>query len=161
LGQSGCTSNDPGNVNGFAASFENESGKTVGTLRAAFGDATNCAQRAPDPFPDVSSWTYGDCHAVMGRNQSGGGPPVWTFTWVAPSDGSNVTMYYGVVDGDCMMDSMGDDVRVGVKKLGAGVALRDAGSRPAGNGWLAFAGVLPAVAIAGAARKSARRSRTR
>jgi hypothetical protein len=154
LGLSGCMSNDPGNVNAFAASFEDDSGKIVGSLGAAFGNAASCVRAAPDPFPKVTTWTYGDCHAVMGRNDTvGGAPASWTFNWTAPSDGSTVTMYYGVVDGNCMMDSLGDDVKVGTKKLGAGVALREAG--PNGNQTLACVGLLPALALLGVARKRA------
>jgi hypothetical protein len=34
------------------------------------------------------------------------------FFWTAPPVGSGiVTAYYGVVDGDCMMDSLNDDAR--------------------------------------------------
>jgi hypothetical protein len=100
----------------------------------------------------ATTYTYGDCHAVMGRNQTGGGPPTWTFTWNAPSDGATVTMYYGVVDGDCMMDSMNDDVKVGVKKLGGGMAMNlrrdDARGADRGLGMLGFLPALGALAIA-------------
>jgi hypothetical protein len=146
-------SNDPGNVNGFAASFEDDSGKAAGALAADFGSTARCAATAPTPFPAVSTYTYGDCHAVMGRNDTpGGAPPSWTFMWTAPNDGSTVTMYYGVVDGNCMMDSLGDDVKAGTKKLGSGTAAREV--RPlGGDRMLACLGLFPAFALVGLARR--------
>jgi hypothetical protein len=152
LALSGCMNDYPVNRNGFAASFEDDSGKVVGSLSAAFGDAASCVRAAPDPFPKVTTWTYGDCHAVMGVSDGLlGEPATWTFSWTAPSDGSTVSMYYGVVDGNCMMDSMGDDVKVGTKKLGAGVALREVA--PNGNPTLACAGLFPLLGLMGALRR--------
>jgi hypothetical protein len=118
-----CTMGDPEynkNTNGFAATFEDDSGRVAGSLKAAYGDADSCPSTVPDGL-NPTVYTYGDCHAVMGTEKDNS--PTWTFTWVAPNSGANVTMYYGVVDGDCMMDSMGDDVKVGTVKLGAGIAM--------------------------------------
>ena len=62
-------------------------------------------------------------------------------------------MYYGVVDGDCMMNSMMDDVKVSTVKLGGGMATRD---EPSSNRALAFAGLFPCLALTAALRRRRR-----
>jgi hypothetical protein len=101
----------------------------------------------------------------MGRDESG--RPTWTFTWLAPNDATTVTMYYGVVDGNCMMDSSGDDVRVGTVKLGSGVAMaplaperrRSSPDARGANRVLATLVLFPTVGIVATLRRRPRRDR--
>jgi hypothetical protein len=76
---------------------------------------------------------YGDCHAITGF----GAPKrmvnitTWTFSWQAPAAGAGpITLYWGVVDGDCVMDSFGDDVKTGTLKLTEGMAQLERRSPP-------------------------------
>jgi hypothetical protein len=127
LGQSGCSPYVTGNINNFAASFEDSGGKPTGTLTSDSGQTgTSC----PSSAPQVSSGTtmlYGDCKVIfsMGGDKADSGRTSWTFSWTAPAAGSGpLTMFWGAVDGDCMMDSLGDDVKVGTLKMTEATAAR-------------------------------------
>ena len=152
LGKSGCDQYMK-NINGFAASFEDDSGKNAGVITAANGTSTSCPSSIAKDYAG-QTFTYSDCHAVIGEGENA---TTWTFEWTAPSDAKTMTMYYGVVDGDCMMNSMMDDVKVGTVKLGGGMAMRDT---PNGNRALAFAGFLPCLALTAAIRRRRRADRS-
>jgi hypothetical protein len=70
--------------------------------------------------PPGTTYVYGDCHGVLFV------PKVntvsWTFSWTAPPPGAGeLTIYYGVVDGDAHgKSSLGDDVKMGTIKLAEG-----------------------------------------
>jgi hypothetical protein len=161
LGLSGCSPYVTGNVNQFAATFEDDSGKLAGALTATYGSSANCPTDPPAAGFTGSTLTYRDCHAVVSAVVKDRAS--WTFSWTAPPPGSGqVTLYYGAVDGDCMMNSTGDDVKVGSLVMGEGVASLEPGlgpqdERPMGRGAntnaLALFGALPALAIAFAARR--------
>ncbi len=120
LGKSGCGPYVTGNINNFAAAFEDASGRPAGVLSSDSGQtATACPSRAPS-VNGGTTMLYGDCHAVfsMGGDKADVGRTSWTFTWQAPQAGGGpITISWGVVDGDCMMDSLDDDVKVGTTKL--------------------------------------------
>lgn len=120
LGTSGC-GQYLSHTNSFAATFENASGKLAGTLTSAAGQSSaNCPQTMPDPKLG-STLLYNDCHAIFSNGQQN--ETSWSFSWTAPAAGAGtVTMYYGAVDGNCDMMSMGDDVKMGNMKLGEGMA---------------------------------------
>lgn len=130
-------------VNNFAATVEDQSGKVAGTLMSDAGQSSAaCPQGMPDPKLGTTI-LYNDCHAVISsgaENLSN-----WSFSWKAPASGSGpITVFYGAVDGDCDMMSMGDDVKMGTIKLGEATALLGPGQgAPAGEGarrlsWLAL-----------------------
>jgi hypothetical protein len=146
LGKSNCGA-DMKNTNEFAATFEDDSGKPVGALKAAYGSAASCPRAEPtgDPAPDT--FTYSDCRAVFGRGADGA--TTWTFSWTAPAQATPVTMYFAGVDGDCMMNSIGDDAYVGTMKLGGGVAMRE----PQSNRVFACVGLFPIIGFFAAARR--------
>lgn len=101
--------------NNFAADFELASGAAAGTLESDSGQSqTSC----PPDFTDPSSGTtalYGDCRVVFPRR--GENMTAWTFYWTAPATAAEVRLFYGAVDGDCMMSSLGDAVVVGTRTL--------------------------------------------
>lgn len=110
------------NLNGMAATFENQSGKVAGVLTSDAGaSSANCPATFPAQNPaGKTTYTYGDCHGIVYV-------PVpnatsWTFSWTAPAKGAGqVTMFYGVVDGDSDgKSSLDDDVKMGTMKLGEG-----------------------------------------
>ncbi len=138
------------NINGFAAAFEDDSGKPVGSFRASYGSTTSCPPTIPKDSTDAT-YTYNDCHAVIGHDTNAS----WTFSWTAPAVSTPVTLYYAGVDGDCMMDSLMDDAKVGTMKLGGGVAMRDAPA--SGNRALAWLGLLPAIGFFAASRRAQQR----
>src|SRR5262249_10479022 len=124
----------------------------AGALRADYGDSTNCLPDAPPMGWTGSSMIYNRCHAVMA-------PPIkdmtsWRFQWTAPQAG-HVTLFYGVVDGDCMMNSLGDDVKAGSISLNQGTA-SIAPPPPTNRNALAFLALLPGVAIVAASRRRRR-----
>src|SRR5262249_20564065 len=94
--------------------------------------------------------TAGDCHAIFSRsveNQTS-----WTFSWTAPPTGSgSITMFYGIVNGNCDMTSLNDDVKVGNMRLGEAMAFATP-PRGSNRGALAL-GVLPVVALLWARRR--------
>jgi hypothetical protein len=147
LGLSGCTGSPPNpNVNEFGAAFEDDSGKPVGSLVAVNGNSTSCQATIPTGY-NGATFTYGDCHAIIGR-AADGTTTAWTFSWIAPQTSTDVTVFYAGVDGNCMMDSLGDDAKVGSMKLGAGTAVREPAQDA--NRALASVGLFPIVAFVGA-----------
>src|SRR5205823_4740065 len=105
-------------VNNFAASFEDDSGAAAGMLAADDGQsAPSCT--LPSPAPAGSTALDGDCKVVFGQ---GNNRTRWTFTWTAPTSGS-VHVYWGAVDGNCDMMSMGDAVTNGSATLAPAPAL--------------------------------------
>jgi hypothetical protein len=154
LGLSGCGAYVTGNVNNFGATFEDANGSVVGAV-ASDGNTSSASCEARLPA-SVSGTTivYGDCHAITSTSTKG--LAQWAFSWTAPAQGTGpVTLYYGMVDGNCMMDSLGDDVKVGNVKLGEGQPM--ASARPSGaNGVLACVGLYPGLALVVAARRRKR-----
>lgn len=112
------------NLNGFAATFEDQGGKVKGTLASDTSPAVSSAScPAAYPAQDPASGTtyvYGDCHGVIFIPRTN--TTSWTFTWTAPAAGAGqMTMYYGVVDGDHHgKSSLDDDVKMGTLKLAEG-----------------------------------------
>jgi hypothetical protein len=160
LGLSGCGPYVNGNVNNFAATFEDANGNVVGTL-ASDGNTSgaSCQTKLPGQVTG-STITYGDCHAVTSTSEKD--RQSWTFSWTAPAKGAGaVTLYFGMVDGDCMMDSLNDDVKVGTVKLNEGLASLSPPPGKDGNRAVAMVGLYPGLAIVAAvARARRRRSRS-
>lgn len=107
------------NLNGMAATFENQSGKVAGVLAADAGvNSMNCPASYPAQNPaGATTYLYGDCHGVFFvpiPNATS-----WKFSWTAPAAGAGqVTMFYGVVDGDADgKSSLDDDTKMGTLKL--------------------------------------------
>jgi hypothetical protein len=126
LGLSGCGPYVNGNVNNMVATVEDASGRTAGLLAS---DSGQSSASCPATAPMVTTGTTimsGDCHAVAAQS----GKPAanrtqWYFSWTAPAAGSGaLTMYWGAVDGDCKMDSFGDDVRVNRLTMTEGPAVQ-------------------------------------
>lgn len=145
LGQSGCEQY-MAHTNNFAAAFEDASGKPSGVLASDSGQSSaSCPQAAPKPV-NGSTVIYGDCHAIMSSGQQN--TSSWSFSWTAPPSGSGpISLFYGVVDGNCDMMSMNDDVRVGKKKLGEATAMAPPPGPNGGGGAVnklaALLGLLP------------------
>jgi len=124
-GKTGCGPYVTGNINNFAASIEDSAGKSAGILGSDTGQSAAACPKAMPVLTSGSTILYGDCHAVtsMGSDKRNINSTSWTFQWTAPAAGAGlITVYWGVVDGDCMMDSLGDDVKVGTTKLVEGTA---------------------------------------
>jgi hypothetical protein len=143
LGLSGCGQYTPDNNNHVGLTIEDGSGNMAGSLRADMGSSTTCPADVPfDPNTFKGTFMYGDCKGVLSH---GAGMTSWTFNWTAPPKGSgDATLYYGVVDGNCMMDSLDDDVKVGVMKMGEATAMREDPPKNA-NTALASVGAFPAL----------------
>lgn len=106
------------NLNGFAATFENQSGKVAGTLISDSGvDSGACPANYPANNPATTTYVYGDCHAVLYVPHPN--TTSWSFSWKAPAAGAGqVTLFYSVVDGDhADKSSLDDDVKSGTVKL--------------------------------------------
>lgn len=101
------------NKNGFAATVEDEGGKTAGTFLGS--NQTSCPP--PPTLPDgafapATTLAYGDCHAISSLGLVG--LSSWTFKWTAPGNATGpLTFYYGLVDGDANQRSLSDDVKMG------------------------------------------------
>lgn len=151
------------NANNVGVAFEDASGKSAGILASDSGQsASSCKPTAPSQPIQGTTALYGDCHAVVGtgaENLSN-----WSFSWTAPKAGAGpLTVYYGVVDGNCDMSSYDDDVKVGTIKLGEATAsLAPMPSKhPSAFAFNAFSllGLLPiAGLILSLSRSSRRRS---
>jgi hypothetical protein len=99
-------------VNNFAVSFEDDRGNAAGMLAADDGQsAPSCA--LPSPPPAGTTALDGDCKVVFGQ---GNDRTRWTFMWTAPASGT-IHVYWGAVDGNCDMMSMGDAVTNGTTTL--------------------------------------------
>jgi hypothetical protein len=138
LGLSGCGPYVDGNINQFSASIEDASGRGAGVLVSDSGQSASSCPSAAPMNPTGTTILYGDCHAVSSRaGKSMVNTTSWTFTWTAPAAGAGpITIYWGIVDGDCMMDSFGDDVKTGSTKLTEGTATAERRSRPFALAWL-------------------------
>lgn len=120
-GLSGCSPYVIGNVNQFALTFEDASGKQVGSFTTDYASSSSCPTKPPDAKFTGSTYMYQNCRAVISTPVAGRSS--WTFSWTAPAAGTGaITAYWGAVDGDCMMDSKMDDVVVGNASMGEGTA---------------------------------------
>lgn len=97
-------------VNGFALTIEDASGRRSGRFVADAGqDSGSCPSANPYPMPAMrpagrTTFMYGDCHAVLFL----GHPHLtqWDFEWVAPAAGAgDLTLFVGLTDGDTGGDS--------------------------------------------------------
>ena len=145
LGLSGC---ELDNHNGFAATFEDAQGRTVGVLRSDSGQVqTSCPTDWPFAMDADANTTglYRDCEVIFGV---GNDRTQWSFQWTAPASGTGaVTVFYGATDGDCDMMSMGDSSIAGTQLLGEASA-----SRRGLPGWLVVA-LVPALVLVGRRRR--------
>lgn len=99
LTTAGCTDMD-----GFAASFEDDAGAAAGALASDSGQtSTSCATLNADTDPGTTALN-GDCKVIFARKKAN---DQWTFTWRAPTAGA-VHIHWGSVDGNCDMMSMKD-----------------------------------------------------
>lgn len=106
------------NGNGFALGIEDAGGNVIrGYITDSGVDSANCQPNPPASPPTGTTYVLGDCHAVVFVSQTD--RTAWTFDWVAPAAGTGeLTVYYGVVDGDHLgSSSLGDDVKQGKLKL--------------------------------------------
>jgi len=121
----GLTNPDPPNENknGMVAVIEDASGQTAGIYHTDSGvSSDNCP---PDPPPKteptlMTTYVYRDCHGVLFTEHNE--TTSWTFDWEAPAAGTgDVTIYWGVVDGDWdAKSSLDDDVKEGTIRLAEG-----------------------------------------
>jgi hypothetical protein len=125
LGVTGCDPNMD-NRNQIAVTFEDDAtGKVAGVLAGDYGSSASCPTTPPPQGFTGSTFVWKDCHAIIANTMNN--KTSWTFKWTAPAQGSGgVTMYYGAVDGDCGMSSLGDDVKTGTMKLSEKTARLDA-----------------------------------
>src|SRR5581483_4950527 len=88
------------NNNFVGLTIEDGSGAMAGAMQANFGSTGSCPSTYTfDPKTFKGTFMYGDCKGVLSH---GPGMSAWTFNWTAPQKGSGqVTLYYGVVDGNC------------------------------------------------------------
>ncbi|MEO8549128.1 MAG: hypothetical protein ABI678_04125 [Kofleriaceae bacterium] len=109
LTSAGCA-ND---MDGFAASFEDDAGAATGMLASDSGQtATSCATLNADTDPGTTALN-GDCKVIFARKKAS---DQWTFTWKAPTAGA-IHIHWGAVDGNCDMMSMKDAVVTGSTTL--------------------------------------------
>jgi hypothetical protein len=73
---------------------------------------TSCT--LPSPPPAGTTALDGDCQVIF--SSGGRDRDTWTFAWTAPATG-DVHIYYGAVDGNCDMMSMGDAAVTGSRTL--------------------------------------------
>jgi hypothetical protein len=118
LGLSGC--NGMANNNGFSTAFELANGQRAGKYASDWGQSSDaCPSILPSYVnsggytiyvTDGGTSTFGNCHAVASTSLDGQSSRY--FFWTAPAAGSGpVTVFYGVVDGNCDMNSQNDDSR--------------------------------------------------
>jgi len=111
------------NKNGMVAVIEDASGRRAGVYHTDSGvSSDNCPAGPPDKNEPtlMSTYVYGDCHGVLFTETNL--QTSWTFDWVAPAAGTgDVTIYWGVVDGDwAAFSSLDDDVKEGTIRLAEG-----------------------------------------
>lgn len=112
------------NLNGFAATIEDQGGKVKGVLTSdadPTANSTTCKAAYPANNPaSGTSYIYGDCHGMIYIPRAN--TTTWTFKWTAPAAGAGqLTLFYGVVDGDHDgKSSLDDDVKMGTVKLSEG-----------------------------------------
>jgi len=112
------------NLNGMAATIEDQGGKVRGILASdtsppVTSDACPASYPAQNPAAGTT-YLYGDCHGVFFIPRTN--TTSWTFSWTAPAAGAGqLTMFYGVVDGDANgKSSLDDDTKMGTLKLAEG-----------------------------------------
>jgi hypothetical protein len=143
LGVSGCDPNMD-NRNQIVVTFEDDMGKVAGVMAGDYGSSASCPSTPPPQGFTGSTLLWKDCHAIIANTQKN--VTSWTFKWTAPAQGAgNVTMYYGAVDGDCSMSSMGDDVKAGTMKLTEKTARNDTPTNRSMFAMIAFAAVIAGV----------------
>lgn len=121
LGQP-CNIQYTSTVDNFAASFEDANGVTVGSLDSDSGPTSaNCSTVPNDTAPGTTA-LGGDCKVIFAKGNQN--IDTWTFYWTAPASGP-VHIYWGAVDGDCDMMSMGDAVTAGSTTLASPPIARD------------------------------------
>jgi len=109
-------------VDNFAASFEDDNGVTAGALESDSGPTSASCATVPNAMAPGTTALAGDCQVIFAKgNQS---IDTWTFYWTAPASGP-VHIYWGAVDGDCDMMSMGDAVTAGSTTLASPPIARD------------------------------------
>jgi hypothetical protein len=150
LGITGCAQYQS-HTNNFAATFE-AGGKTVGALAndsTPLMTSASCVTSWPNPAPNGTTGLYGDCRVIFGAGPAGETIPgltTWHFQWTAPAAGTGmVTMFWGGVDGNCDMMSMGDAVKSGTLDLAEAVAVRER-RRPFPIGYALLA-IVPFVVV--------------
>lgn len=94
------------------------------------------------------------------RGSPGAGDHIsaWTFYWTAPASGT-VRMFYGGVDGDCDMMSMGDAVVVGSMTLKTPSFARPSPGLVASQGFATYA--VTGIRVDGGALATPSRGRGR
>ena len=116
------------NVDNFAAAFEDANGAAVGMLESDTGSSTtNCLQTVPMPTDPGTTALTGDCKVIFSKGTEN--VQTWTFYWTAPVSGE-VKIWWGAVDGDCLMMSMKDAVVEGTTLLRAPAMARAAPNKP-------------------------------
>ena len=144
LGLSGCDMNND-NRNEMAVTFEDAMGKVAGSLQADYGSTASCPSTPPPSGFTGTTVMWKDCHAVIANTLKN--TTSWTFKWTAPAQGAGaVKLYYGAVDGDCSMSSMGDDVKTGSITLNEKTARNDDVPSPAGRSMYAMLAFVPIIA---------------
>jgi hypothetical protein len=110
-------------VRNFAASFEDDNGATAGALASDSGQTS-----ASCPLGTSFNTTAldGDCKVIFGAGKD---LSSWTFDWTAPASGT-VHVFWGAVDGNCDMMSMGDAVTSDSRTLAAPPAARGVDEPP-------------------------------
>ncbi|MEP7125408.1 MAG: hypothetical protein ABJE95_31035 [Byssovorax sp.] len=115
------------NFNGFGLTIEDQSGTTQGIFMSDETppkSSVNCVAvptLVPDAIVKGSTTVRGDCHTLVSLAKTD--VTTWHFSWQAPPAGAGqLTIYYGVVDADYTTNgstrsSLGDDVKIGTKKL--------------------------------------------
>lgn len=106
------------NLNGAVVAIENQAGKTAGVYISDNNVRSDkCPSASPAKDPPGSTYVYGDCHGVLFVPHPN--ITTWTFDWIAPAKSSgDLTLFYGVVDGDANgLSSLDDDVKEGKLKL--------------------------------------------
>ena len=101
------------NVDNFAASFEDDTGAQAGVLTPDDGQsAPNCTLASPAP-PGTTALD-GDCKVIYANGTPSNDR--WTFTWTAPATAGTVHIFWGAVDGNCDMMSMGDAAKASLTR---------------------------------------------
>jgi hypothetical protein len=106
------------NLTGMAFTVEDAAGAVKGVLGTDNGvSSASCPPTYPAQDPAGSTYVYGDCHGVLFVPHPNA--TSWTFSWTAPpAGGGQLTLYYGVVDGDANgKSSKDDDTKMGTIKL--------------------------------------------
>jgi hypothetical protein len=130
------------NNNGFAATFEDVSGRSAGVLRSDSGQTqTDCPSAYPDPGTGTTV-LYRDCDVAMPEDYERAS---WQLGWTAPGgESGDITLHFGGVDGNCDMMSMGDLVVVGQRVLAAAPSASAGTHR---RTWPAALGVLMSLSL--------------